>query len=330
MNDNYVAAANGSTIYLLESSTGKVLWSRRCAAPASAPPAVSEDRVFVPLMNGKMESFPTDNNGYGSFTFIARGSGTARPLVTERTVAWPTSHGDLNIAARFGPRRKGVAYRLVSDDAIISSATVEDETVFVASLDGYVYAIDEQSGKIKWEVSTGEGISQTPATVGNSVYVVTDDERLFKLSLEKGKHEWAEPIPNIGKYVGASRDRLYLTDSFGDLVVISPDSGAILSRVSAGNVEYIVRNDETDRLYIGSDGGLVQCLREVASKMPHFHANEALGEIAPTPTAAEKAQPPAIKAEEDPFAEKSQPAEKPAESDPFAVEDDPFKTDGGF
>ncbi len=331
VSDQFIAAADVSTVYLLDASTGKLLWSQRCAGPIAASPAVSDERVYVPLTNGRLESFPTGENGRGSFTFVARGQGTARPLVTDLTLSWPTSDGILNVAARYGDKTNAISYRLVSDNTIVSSPTYKDGTIYSTSLDGFVYAIDEQTGNLNWEVSTGEGISLSPVPIRDSVYVVTNDRMLYKLDAKTGFQKWEEPVPHVTRFVGAGRDRVYVTDEFGNLVVISQSTGTILNRISAGRIDYIASNDQTDRLYFGSNTGLVQCLREVQSKVPYFHANEELeAESQAAPIGAEKkAKQDAIKMEDDPFKILGQPETKP-KSDPFGEDDDPFKTGGGL
>ena len=335
VSDDFVAAANVLSVYLLEASTGRVLWTRKCAGPIAAPPAVSDERIYVPLTNGRMESFPTGNGGGGSFTFVARGRGTVRPLITDLTVSWPTSTGDLNIAVLHGDKTNAISYRLVSDEAIVSSPAYKDGTLYVSSLDGFVYAIDEQTGSIKWEVSTGEGISQSPVPLGTSVYVVTDDRKFYKLDAKTGYQQWAKPIENMGQFVGASQARIYLTDPFGRLVVIGRESGAILSQIPAGQIDHIATNSQTDRLYFGSHAGLLQCLREKQSHTPYFHANELESKAEPSAVSldgsAEK-KPPEPKMEDDPFGGLGKPDNQPApktDSKPATAEDDPFKTGGG-
>ena len=328
--DIRVAAVNGSTLYVLESVSGKVLWSRACDNAVGAPPAVSEEGIFVPLIDGRLQVFPTEKNGLATFSFVSHGSGSARPYVSETTISWPTATGDLNVAARFGIRSKAISYRLKADDAIVSSPSFKSGTLFVASRDGFVYAINEQRGSIFWEVSIGEGVTQSPIPIGDSVYSITDDGMLFRLDAQTGNLKWPNPLKNIRRYVGASKDHLYFTDLFGQLLVINPESGAILNRVEAGDIAYVLPNYETDRLYVGSHSGMIQCLREVGSKRPFFHSLE-IAAVDPKAQPAESvAMPkeetvmPAATTEEDPFKPLGQAAQEPAVVVSPTVNDDPF------
>ena len=325
--DKHVAAVVGSTIYCLDPANGKVIWSRRCKHAVSASPAVCEDYVYVPLLDGRMEALPIETKGLGSFLFVAQGAGTSRPMVTEKTVSWPTAKGDLNVAARFGDRNHALSYRLRANEAILSTPTFQSGLMFAASLDGFVYAIDEEEGSIRWEITTGEEISQSPFPVGNSVYAISDEGSLYGIEIESGEFKWRSPVKNVGRYLGASSDRLYVTDTFGQLLVINRVSGAILSRVNAGDIKYILPNYQTDRIYIASGTGIVQCLHEVASKRPYFHNGE-FNAIA-QPTEIQEGQPkPEMTAAENPFAtaddksKSSAPIVSGSDEDPFATSDD--------
>ncbi len=79
-NNNHVAAINGSSVYCLEAETGKILWNQKCRYAVSAPPSVSEENVYVPLVNGRLETFSIENKGLSSTVFVAEGVGMACPL----------------------------------------------------------------------------------------------------------------------------------------------------------------------------------------------------------------------------------------------------------
>jgi outer membrane protein assembly factor BamB len=305
-----------------------------CKFAVSAAPAVSTDSIYVPLSSDRMQAFPFEAEGLGSFTFVSKGIGSGRPIITDKTVSWPTSNGDLNVAARYGKNKKSVSYRLSSDNAIVSPPTYKSGILFVTSLDGFVYAIDEEEGSIKWEISTGAGITQSAIPIGDSVYVVSSNGKLFRMDAKTGDPVWDNPIENVAKYLGSGKSNLYFTDGYGQLIVVNADSGAITSRVDAGEIAYAIPNQLTDRLYIGTKSGTVQCLREVASKVPYFHAGEITDSasrsepIASADDAMSEEDSDAIgEADVDPF--KVIGSDDPEEEEEMSEEEDPFKPKGG-
>ena len=264
----YVAVVNGSRVYCLDSETGRVLWNRRCKFAVGASPACSDEFVFVPLTNGRLESFPIETEGVGSVAFVAKGEGTARPLVTEKTVSWPTYAGHLNVAPK--DSRRAVSYRLKTADSIVASPTFKDGILFTSSLDGFVYGVEEENGRLLWEVSTGAGISGSPIPYGNSVFVVSDDHQLYKIDAKTGQYSkgWERPRPGIKSFVGITADQFFCLDRAGNLVGIDKTSGAETTSLPTGAIDLILPNFQTDRMFFGTRSGYIQCVRQLSSLRP--------------------------------------------------------------
>ena len=279
-NAKYVAVVKGSVLYCLEASTGKELWSKKCRYSVGSSPAVSDEHIAVPLTDGRLELFSLENDGLGSHALIALGEGTAQPLVTAASVSWPTTRGELNVMMRNNNGRS-ISYRLRSDDAIVSEATTDGKNLYVGSLDGFLYAINEVRGSVRWEISLGVGISQSPVSLGEFVYAISDDDKLFKVVADTGEPApgWENPMEKISRYLGASEKNLYLLDSRGTLAVVNRDSKSIVSSTPVGQIDLVLNNYKSDRLYIASKSGAVQCLREVTSERPFFHGDEIAGKI---------------------------------------------------
>jgi hypothetical protein len=56
-NDAMAAVVVGQRVFCLDADQGRILWSHMCDAPVSAGPAMSHTDIFVPLMDGRLESF---------------------------------------------------------------------------------------------------------------------------------------------------------------------------------------------------------------------------------------------------------------------------------
>ena len=170
--DNKVAVVIGSRVFCLNAADGRVLWDRQTTYSPGASPAVSDAHIFVPLANGRLQTYSIEDEGLGSNSYFASGFSSARPLVTPTGVAWVTDNGHLNFA---NPKTsKAVNFRLKASNAIVSSPTGKGDMIFVASLDGYVYGIDRVTGSLDWEITTGSGISASPVPIGDFLFVVSD------------------------------------------------------------------------------------------------------------------------------------------------------------
>lgn len=272
---DHVAVVRGSFLYVLETSTGKELWSKQCKYAVGSSPAVADGKVMVPLTDGRLEVFSIEAEGIGSYALMALGEGTAQPLVTSRTVSWPTTRGELNVMAR-DRENHAIKYRLRSDQSIVSQATTDGEKLYVGSLDGFLYAIDEVRGSVDWTISLGVGITESPVPLGDYVYAISGDKKLYRILAGTGELApgWEDPMDNISRYVGASETNLYLMDSFGSLVVVDRATKAITDRLEVGQIDLVLNNYQNDRLYIASKTGAMQCLREIKSERPFYHHDE--------------------------------------------------------
>lgn len=333
--NDLVAALNGSTVYCLDASTGKTLWTKKCRSAPSAPPSVSDGKIFVPLLNGRLETFEqvelnvdSDNNdlevgssdtgkaekAIRSYAYVSKGRGTARPYVTDVAVAWPTSNGDLNVAPVYGTR-PGVVYQLRSDNAITSAPIYRDGQFFTTSLDGFVYALDAERGSIDWQISTGHSISQAPISLGNYIFVINDQQQMFKFDAKTGVDApgWELPLSNVKRFIGAGKTQMYVIDAVNNLKVINQVSGVVSTVVRVGGVTSVLPNLQTDRLYVVSDRGMIQCIREIGSTIPYFHSNEYVAQtVDPNQPEADDATP-------------TNPAGGGTDLDnPFGASDDPF------
>lgn len=79
--------------------------------------------------------------------------------------------------------------------------------VYVASLDGYVYALTA-AGQLRWKHHVGARIFATPALTPAGLVVAADDERVRLLALEDGKPRWKARLGPCKKLPGEGMDRL--------------------------------------------------------------------------------------------------------------------------
>lgn len=112
-------------------------------------------------------------------------------------------------------------------DAVESEPTVVNETVYVGSQDGYVYALDAETGDQQWRFETGvpaeeqrkasAGVWGAPHVVDGTVYVGANDNHLYALDaatgeqrwrVDTGRYVWGSPTLVDGTLYGASRSHL--------------------------------------------------------------------------------------------------------------------------
>ncbi len=308
-----VAVINGNYVYCLDARNGKVLWKQAAVWPPNAPPVVNDKFVFVPTTNGRLQAFPLDRKGVAPGNFVSVGVSTSRPLLTEKTVSWATDSGYYTVAPNWQVERMSPSFRVSASDAILSTGSYSNGMLFVTSKDGYIYAVNEIHGGLAWELTMGQQIFQSPVSMQDDLYIFTREKNLFKIAGESGRlsQGWNENgVSDITEYVGASQTKLYVLDSLKKLNVLDQATGQRANVIQSEPITLVCANTQSDRLYVGSKSGYIQCIREVGNEFPFYHTSDA----------GKKDQDAAEK--DNPF-RKEQPGK-----DPFKAgsDDDPFKT----
>ena len=343
-NGKYVAAVNGSYVYCLDAKDGKVMFQRKCEGIATASPAIGrpvktdvkeegeEGFILVPLRRGSIQMISIKKNGLSYQFERAVGNATARPLVTNNSVSWPTRRGHYNVILNPKPLatyQGGLDYRLKSFGEMEAAGKELNGNIYVTSLDGFVYSVKEETGVLNWDFSTGEGISQPAYPINDSVYVITNANELFRLDALTGINSpgWDKPLANIKEFVGKSKDRIYLIDILGRLVSLDLKSKRIISSTYLGDISFVYKNFLTDRLYFVFGNGRIQCLHELGAERPHFHSKD-FGAPADVPKVEKKpVAKPKFTDEDDPFKKFDSDNEKKKADDGDPFSDDPFKSD---
>ena len=196
-------------------------------------------------------------------------------------LAWPNDRGsifvseiDLTKQTRFL-----IDYQIAANSEIVGQiayvapdpklAGISGLLLF-ASNDGHVTALRQESGELLWHFSSGEAIGNPVAVVGARVYVATQLAGMYCLNAATGEEHWQ--APGIRQFVAASKDRLYAVDGVGRIQVLDASSGARVDVLDLASIPIKLTNTTSDRIYLMTDGGLVQCLHEVELSEPLRHA----------------------------------------------------------
>ncbi len=329
-NDHFVSVLNGSTIYTLKQENGEVAWTRQVRGAPGAGPVVTDRLVFVPMASGRIEAYELEDHRKPPWIYHSHGRAVIQPIWTGYSVAWPTDIGHLYVAEG---NVAAIQFRLETNNSIVAKAAkLAPSRIVVASTDGYVYCIHEKSGDLIWRFSTGEPIIRSPVVVGDSVYVVTDENSLYRLSAANGIDQWS--TSGVSAVLSVSQTRLYCRGRVGRMIILDNESGSKLATLATEALDVQFLNTLTDRIIIGTSDGVIQCLHEIQNHWPVIHAPAseiALKDAPGKPGAAPVGAPAAAPAADpnpfgtDPFDTGGTPADTPADTpseDPFGG--DPF------
>ncbi len=213
------------------------------------------------------------------------GRALVQPLVTrqnegEEYVAWTTDKGFLYVGRvpRQAEPRFTIRYRMGTTAPISVQPTylppdpkkpAEMGTILAASEDGYLYAVKENDGTVRWRFSAAEPIIESPVVIGQRVFVCTQLGGMFCLDAIRGVQLWW--APRLSRFVAASKERIYAVDTLQRLVVLNAQTGVQLDAIPVVDLPIRVVNNQTDRIYLATETGLVQCLHEAELAQPLVH-----------------------------------------------------------
>ena len=118
--------------------------------------------------------------------------------------AQATFHGNIARTGVYdspGPRRLGgVKWTFKAGGPIVTSPVIAAGVVYIASLDGHLYAIDQESGREKWNFKSRMPIASSPAVAGGTLYFVSSAGSLAALDVATGTPKWVFAIEYERKF----------------------------------------------------------------------------------------------------------------------------------
>ena len=323
-NDKYVAVINGTTLFIVDRKNGRLKWDRELTSVPGAGPVMSTTHVFVPMVSGLVEAYQLEKPEARPWTYRSAGRILTQPIITAHSISWTTDRGHFYVASI---DKVEIQLRLETGAAIEARPAYWTPFIYATSLDGNVYAIDETEGETQWRFSTGNPISQPPVAINGVVYASSEGGGMYQLDGTKGHERWYAPA--VTRFLAASPTRIYASDRYNRMVVLDIKTGAMLESMPMGAVTFRVINRETDRIYLCTRTGQLQCLHEFGLRMPVKYqppTAESLEKKAPADPKKDAKEAgeeePAEGKEEEPQEEEEEkeapaPGGEAAESDPF-------------
>lgn len=268
-------------VLALDATTGEELWRQSVQAPLRASPAAAGGRVFAVTVDNKLHALDARDGkllwNHSGLAEIAGMLGGASPAVQGDIVVVPYSSGEL-VALRVENGRRIWADSLVSvqGDPVSTIAdirarpVIDRDMVLAIGNGGRMAAISTRTGARVWQRALG-GI-EMPWVAGDYVFVVTSGAELLCLRRIDGRIRWSlslpkwededdrtDPITWAGPVLAG--DRLILGASTGEVVSVSPYTGALLGRIELSDPVSIAPVVAGETLYFLTDDADLIALR---------------------------------------------------------------------
>lgn len=331
MNDKYVVVTNGSTIYALETTTGKTVFSFRSEDSPAASASELNGRVLIPSLTGKLIGHFTQDQKREPSHFVYGGRSIVRPAINRalNVIAIPVEPRYVyffSVEPTLKPNSLAVVpsptARLEAQSPVFASPVPYEDSFIVCSRSGEIYRINPLAGgEIQWLASTGSVLYTAPLVAQNGVFAVSDSGELLAYDATNGSvlAGWDKVVTDMKQVLAVTKDRVFARNKSGQLVALDYSTGKVIGQVGSG-LNYGLSNGVSDRVYVISAYGTIQCLAEKGATSPLIHQTVQAPEADKQPK--EKPQPEIKRTpdtSDDPFGDGAGDAgmEAPAGDDPF-------------
>jgi outer membrane protein assembly factor BamB len=241
-------------VVALNAADGAEVWRGKPGGPLRGAPTVANGQVYVLSQDNQL--FALDQND-GKVLWTATASvesqgvfGVAAPAAASGTIVAGFSSGELN-AYRYETGRTLWQDALTRTTISTSGSSLADIDADPVIADGRAYAVGQGGRMVALEIATGQRLWEqnfasitTPWLAGEWLFVMTDDARLVCLSRANGKVRWIGQLQayrnekkkkNAYTWFGPvlAGDRLWLTNSRGELIGASPADGSVQTTIEA-------------------------------------------------------------------------------------------------
>ncbi|MES2304605.1 MAG: PQQ-binding-like beta-propeller repeat protein [Gemmatimonadota bacterium] len=165
----FVGSTNGRLI-AIDRKAGTRLWQFASEGPIASSPAVHGDLVYISSTDGKIYAVEAAT-GKQRWAFATKG---------ERRFTAPGIHGAIPSTERMPD----------PFDVFLSSPTIVGNTLYIGSGDQHVYALNTETGALRWQFAARDVIHASPAVANGLVYIGSWDRNLYALDAATGRERW--------------------------------------------------------------------------------------------------------------------------------------------
>jgi outer membrane protein assembly factor BamB len=222
----YISTNRGS-VFALDTATGSVVWRRSLGRCTAASPAVAGDLLVIGVMGPRHHC---DDDGPAYLAALDLRDGHTRwkygtrnvetsPLVVGSLVVFGSWDGRVDAVDTKGRLR----WSFRTNAAVKAGAALWRSTVYVGSYDGFLYALDAQTGRRRWQATAGGRFYATPSVAEGRVIAATTDGVVHAFAAGSGAPLWSRRIGPFAysaaalafgrAYVGSYDHRLYALDA---------------------------------------------------------------------------------------------------------------------
>ncbi|TWT51171.1 outer membrane biogenesis protein BamB [Rubripirellula amarantea] len=340
VDDQLLTVINGTNLIVVDATNGEVVKELRLRRPPLFGAINSGDYVMVLGIGGDVDSYLLSDLERDIFYSSFQGRALAPPVKApgdSTKVVWATdAHFIYGMELQGKP---SIQFRFATDGMVSGKlARASGDRFFFGTDNGQVYGIRaNRTGEVLWSQPFGEPFYDEPVIFGDQLFIRSAYGTLYCVSVATGEPIWDQPAKSVDELIGAVGKGLFVRSTSGAMAVIDQKTGDRVELFRSLRPGRLLKNTLTNRLYLVSENGVIQCLRPEDAELPTLNIQpdsseeEAAdaGEGDAKPESEEAAQPDTM----DPFGAGASDPFGAGASDPFGAGDggmsDPFGSGAG-
>ncbi len=268
LNMLYIASTDGY-LYVLRQDSGAVVWRVRLDnLLTDATPTLEGQVVFVAMHSKAIGAFDA-KTGQMYWSFSVGEKIQAPPLVVggrvyvaSLTHLWVLNAASGRVIWTF---RHGVSgWPTTSSPAIMGNAVY-----IGLGTGTQLWVLNLMDGRILWSFDTRDRITSSALVQGTTVYIATWQGKIFALDRFSGKLRWVYTlntvrnqtvVDGVGGSMALANNRLYVGDYRGSILCIDAQYGTLIWRFATGAQVLATPVVASGRIYVGSSDGYFYAL----------------------------------------------------------------------
>ena len=252
--DQLVFVDGYGQIKLFNAKDGSEIWSTHIDYPILSPPLIYRGYINFISADNRIFSIDILDGGINwSFQTISENKKnlfTSSPVAFENTIIAPFSNGEL--VAFIYDTGQPIWSENVSKISMVSNFDIKDisaspviygNRVYSLSSNGKLVSVNATNGKRDWAIDLSG--YRTPIVSGNQIYIINEDAKLICIDRVSSEIYWitdlskyrkGQSVENLNLWLGPYlvNNLLYNISYFGELKIVSPISGDMLSSETIG------------------------------------------------------------------------------------------------
>ncbi|HJT55516.1 MAG TPA: PQQ-binding-like beta-propeller repeat protein [Ktedonobacteraceae bacterium] len=268
LNMLYIASTDGY-LYALRQDSGAVVWRVRLDnLLTDATPALEGQVLFVAMHSKAIGAFDA-HTGQMYWSFDVGEKIQAPPVVVggrvfvaSLTHLWVLNAASGRVAWTFKHGTSG--WPTTGSPAILGNAVY-----IGLGTGSQLWALNLADGHVLWSFDTGDRITSSAVVQGSTVYIATWQGKIFALDRASGKLRWVyalntvrdqNVVDGVGGSMALANNRLYVGDYRGSISCIDALHGTLIWRFATGAQVLATPVAASERIYVGSSDGFFYAL----------------------------------------------------------------------